>query len=69
MNIPQLRGIANTAPYFHDNSMPTLAAVIDTYSRFILPFIPQLNPLGVPPGVDAMTAAERSDLLDFLSHF
>jgi hypothetical protein len=69
MNIPELRGIANTAPYFHDNSMPTLAAVIDTYSRFILPFIPQLNPLGVPPGVDAMTAAERSDLLDFLSHF
>jgi cytochrome c peroxidase len=69
MNIPQLRGIANTAPYFHDNSMPTLVAVIDTYSRFILPFIPQLNPLGVPPGVDAMNAAERAALLDFLSHF
>jgi mono/diheme cytochrome c family protein len=69
MNIPQLRGIANTAPYFHDNSMPTLAAVIDTYSRFILPFIPQLNPLGVPPGVDAMTPAERTALLDFLTHF
>ena len=49
--------------------MPTLVAVIDTYSRFILPFIPQLNPLGVPPGVDAMNAAERAALLDFLSHF
>jgi len=69
MNIPQLRGIANTAPYFHDNSMPTLAAVIDTYSLFILPFIPQLNPLGVPPGQHAMTATERAQLLDFLSHF
>ena len=69
MNIPQLRGIAHTAPYFHDNSMPTLAAVVDTYSLFILPFIPLLNPLRVPPGQHAMTAEERTALLDFLSHF
>jgi hypothetical protein len=69
MNIPQLRGIANTAPYFHDNSTPTLAAVIETYSRFILPFIPQLNPRSVPPGQHAMTDDERAALLDFLSHF
>jgi len=69
MNIPQLRGIANTAPYFHDNSMPTLAAIVDTYSLFILPFIPPLNPLGAPPGQHAMTAPERAALLEFLSQF
>jgi cytochrome c peroxidase len=29
--IPQLRRVKELAPYFHDNSMPTLAAVIDYF--------------------------------------
>jgi hypothetical protein len=32
--IPQLRGIEDTAPYFHDNSARTLEDVVDHYNRF-----------------------------------
>ena len=38
-----------TAPYFHDNSHATLADVIDTYSRFILPPIAVLGLPAVNP--------------------
>lgn len=31
---PGLRGIRNTAPYFHNNSAPTLEAVVDHYIEF-----------------------------------
>jgi cytochrome c peroxidase len=49
-DVPQLRGIAHTAPYFHDASHTTLAQVVDTYSRFVLPFIPALGmPAVYPP--------------------
>ena len=34
-DVPQLRGIARTAPYFHDNMRATLREVIDDYSRFV----------------------------------
>jgi cytochrome c peroxidase len=74
-DIPQLRGIANTAPYFHDNSHATLADVIDTYSRFILPPIaalglPAVNPpeaQGLPP--EALSPKDKADLLAFLRTF
>lgn len=38
---PQLWGVRDTAPYFHDNSAPTLEAVMDQYELFfaIDPFI------------------------------
>lgn len=68
-NIPQLRGIANTAPYFHDNMAADLTAVVDIYSQFILPFIPILNPSGVPGGQHLIPAQQRADLVTFLSHF
>ena len=48
-DVPQLRGIARTAPYFHDNSHETLRDVVDTYSRFVLPFITPLNLPAVHP--------------------
>lgn len=70
-DIPQLRGIAHTAPYFHDNSHATLHDVVDSYSRFILSFIPSLNlPLryqepGSPFG-ESLTLAEKADLIAFL---
>jgi cytochrome c peroxidase len=71
-DVPQLRGIARTAPYFHDNSRETLRDVIDEYSRFLLPF---LTPLGLPthppeqPGgrPESLTPAEKEDLLAFLN--
>ena len=70
-DVPQLRGIAHTAPYYHDNSLETLRAVIDEYSRFLLPF---LEPLALPkfppeaPGgrPEALSPEQKNDLLEFL---
>ena len=71
-DVPQLRGIAKTAPYFHDNSAPNLAALVDEYSRLILPADPVLNmpPIfppegpGLPP--ESMTPIQKAQLLAFL---
>lgn len=70
-DMPQLRGIAKTAPYYHDNSLETLRDVVDEYSRFLLPF---LKPLGLPtlppetPGgrKEGLTPEQKNDLLEFL---
>jgi cytochrome c peroxidase len=70
---PQLRGIANTAPYFHDNQSETLADVVTFYSQNVFPFIaaniglpPQTPPV---PGVDTLTEAQKADLVAFLNVF
>jgi cytochrome c peroxidase len=71
-DVPQLRGIRDTAPYFHDNSALTLLDVLNTYSRFILPVLPDLDrpPIfppegpGLPP--ESLTKAEKADLVAFL---
>ncbi len=34
LDVPQLRGLANTAPYFHNNSAATLEDVVDHYMAF-----------------------------------
>jgi cytochrome c peroxidase len=67
-----LRGIARTAPYFHDNSHATLEEVIDAYSRFILSAItplrlPRVHPPEQPgaPG-EALSVQQKHDLLAFL---
>lgn len=71
-DVPSLRGVAHTAPYFHDNSHETLAQLVDSYSAFILPFLPSLNlpPVHPPstPGIqgESLSAAEKHDLLAFL---
>lgn len=71
-DVPPLRGIANTAPYFHDNSAETLRDVVDIYSRFIVQFFPPLNlPLVNPPEVEggfpeSLTPQQKQDLLEFL---
>ncbi len=70
--MPQLRGIANTAPYFHDNSVPDLAALLDFYSENILPVIPALNlppvfPPITPGGAgESLSEAQKSQLLAYL---
>jgi cytochrome c peroxidase len=70
-DVPQLRGIANTAPYMHDNSHATLGDVVDSYSRFVLPFLP----IGMPPIYqdsptspfgESLTLDEKHDLVAFL---
>ena len=70
---PQLRGIADTAPYFHDNNVNTLEEVVDLYSRAILPaipggFFPPIIPTPQPsffPG-EALTAQEKADLVAYM---
>lgn len=70
-DVPQLRGVAKTAPYFHDNSQSDLKMLIDTYSRLILPLVPGLDALGptVPAGTDRLTAQQKADLVTFLQTF
>jgi cytochrome c peroxidase len=72
-DVPQLRGIAHTAPYFHDNNSETLEQVLDQYSRFILPFI---GPLDLPPVYppeqasfpvpESLSVEQKQDLLAYL---
>ncbi|MFS8064985.1 MAG: cytochrome-c peroxidase [Byssovorax sp.] len=72
-DIPQLRGIAGTAPYFHDNSSPTLEAVVDLYSRFLLRrfpsvgFFPPVNP-AAGPGMptETFSPAQKQQLVAYL---
>jgi cytochrome c peroxidase len=59
---PTLRNITQRAPYMHDGSLNTLAAVIDHYDNGFetRPSLdPQMRRLG-------LTAAEKADLLAFL---
>jgi cytochrome c peroxidase len=59
---PTLRNVNRRAPYMHDGSVPTLAAVIDHYDAGFVrrPSLDtQMKPLG-------LTAGEKSDLLAFL---
>jgi cytochrome c peroxidase len=72
-DVPALRGIANTAPYFHDNSAETLRDAVNVYSRFILPFFPMLNLPASNPGEsatpffpEAFTPDQKDDLIAFL---
>jgi cytochrome c peroxidase len=50
---PQLRGISQTAPYFHDHSAPTLDAVLDHYQS-----------TGI---IQTLSAADRQALLAYLN--
>jgi hypothetical protein len=70
-DIPQLRGIAHTAPYFHDNNSGSLREVVDLYSRFILPLpalgLPAVNPPEQPGfPAESLSVAQKLDLLAFL---
>lgn len=46
-DVPSLRGIGKTAPYFHNNSVDTLEQVVDQYIAFFKHA--QFNAPGVPP--------------------
>ena len=71
--VPQLRGVSKTAPYFHDASAPDLKALLDEYSRLILPADPVLDlpPVyppeapGLPP--ESLTPLQKTQLLAFLN--
>jgi hypothetical protein len=55
----------------HDNSHATLRDVVDSYSRFIIPFIPldlppQFQDSPDSPFFESLTLAEKLDLIAFL---
>jgi cytochrome c peroxidase len=60
--VPTLRDVARRAPYMHDGSEPTLAAVIDLYDRGGIDR-PSRSELIKPLG---LTAGEKADLIAFL---
>lgn len=74
-DVPQLRGIAHTAPYFHDNHAATLRDVVDFYSGSVFPFVAPLIGMGdrltsAPvAGIDLLTDEEKADLVVFLEVF
>jgi hypothetical protein len=70
-DVPQLRGVADTAPYFHDNHAGSLREAVDLYSRFILPFLPALGLPRLPPEgpgqpAEALSPSEKDELIAFL---
>jgi hypothetical protein len=73
-DIPGLRGISETAPYFHNNSAATLEEVVDHYIEFFKR-VPLIAPPGVVPPVVSTdgvhfdrrpTPEERPALLAYL---
>jgi cytochrome c peroxidase len=73
-DVPTLRGIAKTAPYFHNNTVQTLAEVVDLYSDHLLSRFPSLiqpgeketDPDGDVGPEETLTAGQKSDLVAFL---
>jgi hypothetical protein len=49
MDVPGLRGISKTAPYFHNNSAATLEEVVDHYMAFFKRVQANAAPGVVPP--------------------
>jgi cytochrome c peroxidase len=59
---PSLREIARRAPYMHDGSLPTLAAVVDHYDRG---GVDRASKSELITPLD-LSAAEQADLVAFL---
>ena len=70
--VPQLRGLKNTAPYFHDNSMKTLDDVVEFYSSRVFVFVtaaglPPINPsLSVGGAPESLSPVQKRQLVAFL---
>ena len=74
-DVPSLRGIAGTAPYFHNNSAATIEEVVDHYIEFfkrveagVLPGTP-IPPVATTDGIHfdrRPTAEERAALIAYL---
>lgn len=63
-NTPQLRGLAQSAPFFHDNRHPTLRSVVDFYDSPAFSRSPAARRLGIGPL--ELSEAERNALVAFL---
>jgi cytochrome c peroxidase len=74
LDIPGLRGISKTAPYFHNNSAATLEDVVDHYMEFFKRVQANAAPGVIPPAVSTdgvhfdrrPTPEERDALLAYL---
>lgn len=75
-DVPSLRGVAKTAPYWHNNISEDLEAVIDLYSDHLLAQYPSLLINDAPPQVDAdgdigpieaLSEQQKADLLAYLN--
>ena len=60
LDVPGLRGIRNTAPYFHNNSADTLEEVVDHYIEFFKR-VRALTAPGVPAPPVASTDSVNFD--------
>lgn len=74
-DVPSLRGIGGTAPYFHNNSAKTLDDVVELYSDHFMARFPPLSISDGPPEPDpdgdlgppeALSAQQKRDLVAFL---
>lgn len=73
-DVPTLRGIGKTAPYWHNNISETLEDVVELYSDHLLSKFPPLtlpgdkepDPDGDIGPPEAMTAQQKSDLVAYL---
>lgn len=73
-DIPTLRGVGRTAPYWHNNISETMEGVVELYSDHLLSKFPSLSLPGEkkpdpdgdigPP--EALTAQQKKDLVAFL---
>ncbi len=63
--IPPLRGIMNTAPYFHDNSARTLEDVVEHYRKFFL-IVSDIDGPGPAPPLIVLTEQDKADIVAFM---
>jgi len=63
-NTPQLRGIARTAPFFHDHAFSSLEEVVEMYNSRVFDTSPAAIRLGLGPL--ELTPDEIETLVDFL---
>jgi cytochrome c peroxidase len=61
--IPSLWGVSRTAPYFHDNSAPTLEDLMAHYAKFFA--VVTTPPGGGPPAI-ALTEQDQADAVAYL---
>ncbi len=67
MKTPTLRGVAQTAPYMHDGSVPTLRAVVEFYSNGGSPKDPNLDSRIKPLNLTEEEIVALTDFLEALS--
>jgi cytochrome c peroxidase len=63
--ISPLRGIRNTAPYFHDNSARTLEDVATHYANFFAAVLDPDGP-GPAPSIQTLSEQDKKDIVAFL---